>query len=65
MTDVLVVRAEVRRLGPGARSRLVRAGTAMHVDVAVELLLECLHDGVARPGQLAGDVVRQLELLAH
>ncbi|TMA34744.1 MAG: hypothetical protein E6J75_04220 [Deltaproteobacteria bacterium] len=27
MTDVLVVRAEVRRLGPGARSRLVRAGT--------------------------------------
>ena len=38
---------------------------AAQVDLAVEVLLERLHDLVAGPGQLGGHFVRKLQLRTH
>ena len=54
---------------PADRDVVVVAVERQHVaaqeDLAVEVLLERLHDRVARARQLGGDLVRELELRAH
>jgi hypothetical protein len=55
--------------GARHRDRVVVTVEREHVpaqeDLAVEVLLECLHHRVARSGELRGNLVRKLELDSH
>src|SRR6185503_10749905 len=67
--DLVALPDEVGHLthdGPGHRHRVVVAVQRQHVppeeDLAVEVLLERLHDRVAQARKLGGDLVRELDM---
>jgi hypothetical protein len=69
--DLVALADEVGQLANDRLPDLDGGGVAVErehvpaqVDVAVEVALERLHDHVARPGELGGDVVRELDLAA-